>query len=92
VPDHICPADELLSVLIPALIRNGDISEATILELADDMQAESERASIERADELTTMALRLRMMAIDAAGSKRSEQRAGNMRSRLRIVDDGASV
>lgn len=86
-PDQSCLAEELLGRLIPALIRSGDVAEATILELADQLDAEARLESVEREAALTGMATALRMWAIEAVGPTGSEWRAERARKRLRLLD-----
>jgi uncharacterized caspase-like protein len=86
-PERPCFAERLLGSLVPALIRSGDIAEATVLDLADQFDAEARHASIERAQELADMAAALRAWAIEAAGPTRSEWLAERARSRLRVVE-----
>ncbi|AIT81598.1 hypothetical protein [Novosphingobium pentaromativorans] len=77
--DQPCWAEKLLEKLIPALIRSGSISEETILNLADQIDGDGHDESI---------ALALRLWAIEAAGTTSSEQRAERMRKRIRVIKE----
>jgi hypothetical protein len=86
-PDQPCIAEELLAKLIPALIRSGDIAESTVLELADEMIAQAEDATITRADELKQMATALRAWAIMSTAPKHSDYKADRRRKRFRVIE-----
>lgn len=86
--DDSCIAVALLQMLIPALIRGGDVKEDTILHLADAMDHEAQMASVERTDELERMALALRAMVMEASGPPASEFHADRRRKRFRVIED----
>lgn len=81
-------ATALLDFLIPALIRAGDIQEQTILDLADEMDRQAQRESVERSSELERMSTALRFYAIQASGPSQSEWEADNRRRRFRVIED----
>lgn len=85
-PDTPCLAEELLARLLPALIRAGDVQEATVLALADELDNMARVESVERSNQLTTMSAMLREWAIEAAGPTQSEWLAERLRGRLRVV------
>lgn len=89
---HPCWAERLLEKLIPALTRAGHIDGETLLGLADDLDAEARLASVEREDELGTMAAALRLWAIEAGGQTQSEWRAERLRKQMRVIPFEASV
>lgn len=82
-----CIAVSLLEMLIPALIRSGDIREETIMQLADEMDHEAQSASVRRTDELERMSAALRFYAIEASGPTVSEWKADRRRNRFRVIE-----
>lgn len=86
-PDQPCLAEELLAKLVPALIRSGDVAENTILDLADQLDGEARvELGVEREQALKSMALTLRMWAIEAVGSSLSQRRAERLRNKLHVL------
>lgn len=86
--DESCIAVALLQMLIPALIRSGDLRKDTILRLAGEMDHEAQVASVERTEELERMSDALRMMVLEAEQHPRSDWAANNRRKRFRVIED----
>lgn len=84
--DESCIAVALLQMLIPALIRAGDVREGTILALADAMDHEAQTSSVERTDELERMSMALRTMVLEASGSTLSDFQANRRRQRIHVI------
>jgi len=76
-------------MLVPALVRSGDVAEQTILDLADRIEERAGREYPGKANQLSSMALALRMWVIESAVEETtpSERRADHLRSKFKIVD-----
>lgn len=86
-PNETCFAEDMLGKIMPALMRMGDIRVSSILELADQCEAEARTCPYdEDRGKLAQMATLLRSWVIDASSPPPPASLTEQRRKTLRIV------